>query len=190
MTTWRKTRPIVLAVSIALNVALLSTWAAHAIPARLREEPTAKEETQQEIWCPLHRELGVTVEQWRRIEPRLVEFHEKAQENCQRLQGLRDELLGLLAAPQQDMEAIRAKQEEILEGHRRMQELVLARLLDEKKILTSEQQAKLFSMIRQRMGCPGPDRMMGLSGLGTGERRRNREDVRHRSATPAEEPNR
>ncbi|MFO7957978.1 MAG: hypothetical protein R6X33_12870 [Candidatus Brocadiia bacterium] len=190
MTVWREARPIVLAVSIALNVALLSTWAAHAIPTRLQEEPIAQEPTQQEIWCPLHRELGVTMEQWRRIEPRLVEFHEKAQENCQRLQGLRDELLDLLAAPQQDMEAVRAKQEEILEGHRRMQELVLARLRGERKVLTAEQQAKLFAMIRRRMSCPGPGRMMGLSGRGTGERRRSREDVGRRSATPAEEQSR
>lgn len=173
MTMWRKARPIVLAVSIALNVALLSTWAAHAIPNHLRGEPDAEAPTQQEIWCPLHRELGVTMEQWREIEPRLVEFHEKAQENCQRLQGLRDELLDLLAAPQQDMEAIRAKQEEILKGQGRMQELVLGRLLDEKKALTPEQQARLFSMIRRRMGCPGPGRMMGLSGMGTGLRRAN-----------------
>jgi hypothetical protein len=28
-------------------------------------------------------------------------------------------------------------------------------------------------MIRQRMGCPGPGRMMGLSGMGTGLRRAN-----------------
>jgi len=173
MTMWRKARPIVLAVSIALNVALLSTWAAHAIPAHLLRGPAAEKAPEPEIWCPLHRDLGVTIEQWRQIEPRLVEFHEKAQENCQRLQGLRDELLKLLAAPEPDMESIHRKQEEILEGHGQMQELVLGRLLDEKKVLTPEQQARLFSMIRQRMGCPGPGRMMGLSGMGTGLRRAN-----------------
>ena len=178
MTMWRKARPIVMAVSIALNVALLFTWAAHAVPTHLKGKPAAEEPAQQAIWCPLHRELGVTMEQWREIEPRLLEFHEKAQENCQRLQGLRDELLELLAAPDPDMEAIRAKQEEILEGHRGMQELVLSRLLDEKKVLTAEQQARLFAMIRERMGCPGPGRMMGLSGLGSGPR----------PATPGEEP--
>ncbi len=170
MTMWRKARPIVLAVSVALNAALLSTWAAHAIPAHLIGEPAAEEATQPEIWCPLHRELAVTTEQWREIEPRLVEFHRKAQENCQGLEGLRDELLELLAAPQPDMDAIRAKQEQILEGHERMQELVLGRLLDEKKALTPEQQARLFSMIRERMGCPGPGRMTGLSGPGAGRR--------------------
>ena len=184
---WRKARPIVLAISIALNVALLSTWAAHAIPAHLLREPAAEEAPEPEIWCPLHRELGVTMEQWRKIEPRLVEFHEKARENCRRLQSLRDELLELLAAPKPDMEAIRARQEKIQEGHGRMQELVLARLLEEKKVLTPEQQARLFSMIRRRMGCPGPGRMMGLSGMGTGQRGMGGANARRESPMPAEE---
>lgn len=187
MTMWRKARPIVLAVSIALNVALLSTWAAHAIPAHLLREPAAEKARKPDIWCPLHRELGVTIEQWRQIEPRLVEFHQKAQENCQRLQGLRDELLELLAAPEPDMEAIHRKQEEILEGHGRMQELVLGRLLHEKEVLTAEQQEKLFSMIRERMRCPGPGRMMGLSGRGTGRRGVGRKGAARPPEMPAEE---
>ncbi len=187
---WRKARPVVLAVSIALNVALLSTWAAHAIPAHLLRGPAAEEAPEAEIWCPLHRELGVTMEQWRQIEPRLVEFHEKAQENCRRLQELRDELLDLLADPAPDMEALRARQQKILEGHGRLQELVLSRLLKEKKVLTPEQQIRLFSMIRRRMDCPGPGRMTGLSGMGTGQRRRGRESVGHQSATPAGESSR
>ncbi|MFO8007342.1 MAG: hypothetical protein R6V05_06350 [Candidatus Brocadiia bacterium] len=190
MTMWRKARPIVLAVSIALNAALLSTWAAHAIPAHLGAGPAAEEAPDPDIPCPLHRELGVTIEQWRQIEPRLVEFHEKAQENCRKLQGLRNELLKLLAAPEPDMEAIHRKQEQILEGHGRMQELVLGRLLHEKEVLTAGQQEKLFSMIRRRMGCPGPGRMMGLSGLGSGERRGGRGRVGRQSATPAEEQGR
>lgn len=190
MTMWRKARPIVLAVSVALNVAVVSGWAVHAVPAHLQGGPVGEEAAESEIWCPLHRELGVTMEQWRRLEPRLVEFREKARENCRRLQGLRDELLESLAAREPDMEAIRAKQEEILKGHGRMQELVLGRLLEEKDVLTAEQEAKLFSMIRERMGCPGPGGMMGLSGPGTGQRRMGRENVGRPSATPGGEPSR
>ena len=187
---WRKARPIVLAVSISLNAALLSTWAAHAIPARLHAEPAAEEARQPDIWCPLHRELGVTMEQWQRIQPRLVEFHQKAQENCRRLQGLRDELLNMVAASEPDMEAIRAKQDMILEGDGRMQDLVVNRLLEEKRVLTGEQQARLFSLIRQRMGCPGPARMMGLSPMGIGQRGMSRGDVGRESPMPAGESSR
>jgi Spy/CpxP family protein refolding chaperone len=121
----------------------------------------------------------VTKQQWAEIEPRLLEFREEAQENCRRLQGLRDEMLELLAAPEPDMEAIRAKQEKILEGHRRMQELVLNRLLEEKKVLTIEQQEKLFSMMRERMGCPGPGGLMRPGrghGGGIGRSLRNPEE--------------
>lgn len=161
MTMWRKARPIVLAGSIALNVAFLSTWAMHAIPAHLLGEHDAEERTRTDIWCPLHRELGVTTQQWHELEPRLQEFHEKAQENCRRLQQLRDELLELLAAPEPDMGAIRTKQEKILERQGWMQGLVLDRLLEEKKVLTAEQEEKLFSLMRERMKCSGPQGIMG-----------------------------
>jgi hypothetical protein len=64
---WRKVRPIVLAVSIALNLALLSTWAVHAVPAHLAGGRSPGGGEGQQIWCPLHRELGVSREQWQKL---------------------------------------------------------------------------------------------------------------------------
>jgi Spy/CpxP family protein refolding chaperone len=177
----RKLIMLLVVLSVALNVAFIGGWAWHAFSGCLRTgRPQPGRDG--EIWCPTHRELGLTGEQWRQIEPSLTEFYDQAQENRSRLQNLRDEILDLLAAPEPDMALVREKQEQILKGQRRMQELVLRRLLKEKEVLTAEQEKRLFSMLRRRMGCPLPGPMMapGQSrGDGIGKAYRERKENRH-----------
>jgi Spy/CpxP family protein refolding chaperone len=165
MTAWRRARPIVLAVSVALNLSVLSAWGARAIPAHLHGEKAGAAAGQSDIWCPLHRELGVSEAQWRQIEPGLTEFHRQVQENCRQLQQWRDECLKLVASPEPDVAAIHTLQQKVLEGQGRMQGLVLQQLLAEKKVLTPAQQERLFSMIRQNMQCAGPAGLMGQPGM-------------------------
>jgi Spy/CpxP family protein refolding chaperone len=164
MSAWRRARPIVLAVSVALNLAVLSMWGAQAIPARLHAQSIAGP-GQSDIWCPLHRELGVSEAQWRQIEPGLLEFHEEAQANCLQLQKWRDECLKLVASPEPDMAAIHALQLEVLAGQGRMQGLVLKQLLAEKRVLTPAQQEQLFSLIHKSMQCAGHAGLMGSAGM-------------------------
>jgi HEAT repeat protein len=74
------------------------------------------------------------------------------------------ELLDLLAAPEPDMKTIVVKQEEILAGQRRMQELVIKHILAEKELLTPEQLKELFNLLRQRSRCGGRGPMIGNTG--------------------------
>lgn len=117
------------------------------------------------VWCPLHRELDVTPEQWEKIEPRLREFRTSADAVCQQVRQLRAEMTDLLAAPETDLESLKAKQEGIFAGQRRMQGLVIEQLVNEKKVLTAEQQQRLFEMLRSRSGCRhgGPMLLPGRS---------------------------
>ena len=62
-------------------------------------------------------------------------------------------MIGLLAAAEVDWDAVRQRQEKILGGHRRMQDMVLEHLVAEKEVLDDEQEAKLFGLLRQRAGC-------------------------------------
>jgi len=114
------------------------------------------------VWCPLHRKLGTTETQWQEIEPRLAEFQKSAQELCRSINKRRLEMVGLIAASEPDRVAIRTKQEEILAGQRRMQDLTIEHLLAEKGVLTRDQQRALFDLIRTRAGCGGHGRMMGI----------------------------
>ncbi len=176
MIMWRKARPIVLAVSIALNAALLSTWAVHALPAHLRGLHGA--EHGEGVWCPLHRQIGATEAQWRQIEPRLTEFQKSAQAIANEVSGARAEMIDLIAASEPDREAIRAKQQEIVTCQRRMQELIINHLLSEKAVLTPSQADKLFEMLRRQSVCVGYGPMTGRMGrsaplrpAGAGEKR-------------------
>ncbi len=158
---WKKTKPYLIVGSVALNVAFVAMWIAHAAPSQARPEETGQRATQQTIWCLLHRELGVTEEQWVQIEPRLREFQAAVGELRQQTSTKRSEVIDLIATEEPDAEAIRAKQDEILATKRSIQGLVVDHLLAEKEVLTPEQQQQLFEMLRNRTGCPDGPPMSG-----------------------------
>jgi Spy/CpxP family protein refolding chaperone len=150
---WKKTRLYLIVASVALNVAFVATWIAHATVSETHPEGTDRQETTHVIWCPLHRELGVTGEQWAQIEPRLREFQAAVGELCRQTTGMREKVIELIAAKEPDREAIREKQNEILATKRRIQDLAAEHLLAEKQNLTPTQQTKLFEMLRNRTHC-------------------------------------
>lgn len=118
------------------------------------------------IWCPLHRRLDTTPEQWRQLEPELMEFQETSQAICEEVNRKRREMIDLIAAPKPDRRAIAAKQEEILAAQRKMQNLVIDHFLATKQILNTAQQEELFDLLRQRGGCRGRGPGMGPGGQG------------------------
>jgi len=151
-------------LSVALNIGFAGVWAAQTVAGHWPAwEGGGHSNSTGAVWCPLHRKLDVTDEQWQRLEPRLAQFRQAAQAVCQETQRKRAELIDLVAAGT-DRTEIAAKQEEILAGQRRMQGLVIEQLLAEKEVLTVEQQKELFDMIRRHSGCMGPALMRG--GLG------------------------
>ena len=160
---WKKIAPLLIVLSVALNLAFVGVWAAHAVAARWNRGECPHgfgADADRGIWCPLHRQLGASDAQWRQVEPRLAEFLKSSQEVCGEMARRRAEMIDLLACPQPDRQAIVAKQEEILTGQRRMQTLVIEQLLSEKEILTSQQQKELFDLLRRRSGCAGQGPMM------------------------------
>ena len=134
---WKKATPYLVIASLGLNLAFVGVWGAHAWAAR-SEGGSAE---QPAIWCPLHRALHVSPQQWAEIEPRLREFQAAVGPLCQQVDRSRSEVIGMIAAAEPDLEAIRAKQDEILATKRAIQGRVVDHLLAEKAILTAEQQA-------------------------------------------------
>jgi len=166
----KKILMVLLILSVTLNIAFISTWVVHALSSHVRHvEPPADPNTENSIWCLLHRKLGVSEEQWRQIEPRLIAFRESSREICETNQKLGQEMIELLSAPEVDRTTIQAKQEEIIAGQRKMQNLVIKHLLAEKEVLTPQQQEQLFDLMQKNMACAGCGPMMGLGrGRGSG----------------------
>jgi len=165
---WKKSKLYLIVASVALNGAFIAMWVAHAAPPQQALDGDDTRVAEAPIWCPLHRQLNVTVEQWEEIEPRLREFQARVAELCQQTDAMRSEVIQLIAADDPDVEAIRAQQDEILETKRRIQRLVLAHLLAEKEVLMPEQQQRLFGMLRDRTRCAAGPPMSGgrRGGLG------------------------
>ncbi len=156
---WKKIGPLMVMLSISLNAVFVGTWVVQAA----REGgggPRGHGQACEGVSCPLHRSLGVTDEQWGRLEPRLSRFLSDSESLCRDIRRARGELIDLMASALPDRDAIRAKQEEILSGQRGIQDMIIAHLLAQKRTLTEEQQAKLFQMIRERSGCAAAGAMM------------------------------
>jgi len=162
---WKKIAPLLVILSVALNLAFIGVWGAHVIREHGHHGTWFTDRHSDGIWCPLHRKLGADQEQWKQIEPILSEFRKSSQAVCQDVGRKRGELIDLIAATQPDRQAIAAKQEEILAGQRKMQALVIELLLAEKQVLSPQQQKELFDLLRQRSGCAGHGAMM----MGLGE---------------------
>jgi Spy/CpxP family protein refolding chaperone len=162
---WSRIRPFLIMLSVALNLAFAGVWAAYALPSRSHARDQQRRAAG--VWCPLNRRLGVSDAQWREIEPRLAKFQESAGAVCAQAVHARAELIDLIAATPPDTAAIHAKQEEIIRGQRRMQELVVENLLNEKAALTPAQQERLFGIMRQQAGCLGHGPMTGRAGATT-----------------------
>jgi Spy/CpxP family protein refolding chaperone len=137
--------------SLALNGAFVAGWVTHTVPALLAPASGADD------CCPLYQKLGTSEAQWQQLEPRLAAFRQSAQGICREIDRQQRELLDLIAAPETDRAAVRAKQEAIRDGQRRIQDLVVEHLLAEKALLTPSQQKALFDLIRTRCGCVEPE---------------------------------
>jgi Spy/CpxP family protein refolding chaperone len=167
---WKRTWPILALASVALNVAFIGVAATQVVRTHAGAPETCEPRPGRgEVWCPLHRQLGVTPEQWRRLQPTLIEFHQASRAVREEVGRKREALIGLLSSSPPDRQALAAAQEEVLAGQRRMQQLVVEHLLAEKDVLTPEQEKELFDLIRKRGGCTtqGP-LMMGADGTGGG----------------------
>jgi Spy/CpxP family protein refolding chaperone len=156
---WKKIAPLLVALSVALNVAFISVW----VVLEVRTHRVADATHNEEIWCPLHRRLNVTDEQWQRIEPRIAEFFRQVRAICAEINRLQSELIDLIAADEPHRQDIAAKQEEIRTVQQRMQQLVIEQLLAEKELLSPEQEKELFEMLRRRGACAWPCLKTGTS---------------------------
>lgn len=166
---WRKIQPIVLILSLAMNVGIASAWIAGVVRVKATTACRVEGARDANIWCPLHRRLGVSEAQWREIEPRMLAFHDSTRAVCRRMQTLRDEVVDLLGADNPERAEIESRQQDIAALQQHMQRLTLRHLLREKENLTPGQWENLLEMMRGNEGCGahGPLRAMrGRPGCG------------------------
>lgn len=144
---WNTMRNPLFAFSVGLNLAFIALWLVHSLSAPGDAGELFRPEIDGGVSSALHREIGVTKEQWRKIEPLILDFREKASRQRQKISDLRGQLMDLLTIAKADKTAIREKQEEIMAAQRRMQNLVIDHLLKEKELLSPEQGKRLMQSL-------------------------------------------
>lgn len=159
--------PLLVALSLTLNIAFITTWVVVTFSQRSVPVHTMKTETGK-IWCPLHRQLGLNDSQWNKIEPQMRTFQDSTRTLCKNMRILRAGLIDLITTDVSDTIAIKKQQHEIAKGQQLMQQMVLDHLMKEKENLTKEQWATLTKLLREQMGCDGhescgPMRQVGCS---------------------------
>lgn len=130
--------------SVALNVAFLVGYGVR----KLGDRPKFAYE-----------ELDLSKDQRDRIEAGRDRFLRALNEIGDMIIGKHIELIDLIAADPTDRQAIEGKFQEIHSFQQSMQRLVMEHLLEDKQILTPEQRAKFFAVLKSRIraqGAPGP----------------------------------
>lgn len=99
----------------------------------------------------LHQELVLSDAQAEQMKVLKESFQSNTNPIRAALRIKREQLLQLLTAAKSDRAKIDSVQSEIDSLQAELQRLVIDHLLDEKKILTPEQQSRFFSIIRERL---------------------------------------
>ncbi len=157
---WKRIKNPLLALSLGLNLAFAAVWLIHAFFEWNVRHRTA-DPAHAAIPSRIHREIGVTPEQWKTLEPVILSFRKKAQQQRQEILSLRNQLMDLLVMPDSDLAAMQEKQEEILAAQRQMQGLVIDHLIREKALLSPDQAHKLIQSLCEQCRHDG--------GMGTGK---------------------
>jgi len=130
-----------------VNIAALGTIGYH----RFRQCGERQHENQHARRGFLHRELALSDAQAAQMKVLKESFQANARPIRLALRSKRERLLQFLTAPDPDCAKIDSVQSEIDSLQAELQKLVIGHLLDEKKIITPEQQSRFFSIIRERL---------------------------------------
>ncbi len=146
---WRRIVPLLLALSLGMNLALLAVWCLRGGVCGNRPCPAEGE-------CRgLHTYLGAREAQRNVLGHLNTQFRERALPIRCEIDAHRSRLLDLLEAQDPDSQAMAAERAAILDGQGRMQALVIEQILAEKAVLDSVQQKSFFELLRSRPGCMG-----------------------------------
>lgn len=133
-----------LCLSIALNVFFIGAYMAQRLPLWSGGGAGPASEMPYET-------LGLSARQRAEFEAERDRFHSQLMQTRQAIRTKQEELIRLLSAQNPDRGAISAQQQEILSLQGRLQNNVIAHLLDVSAPLSQAQRQHFFGLLRERM---------------------------------------
>lgn len=138
-----------LCLSIALNVFFVGAYMAHRLPRWTGGGAGPASEMPYET-------LDLSARQRAVFEAERERFHSHLMQTRQAIRSKQDELIRLLSSHNPDRAAISVQQQEILSLQGRLQNNVIAHLLDVSASLSQVQRQQFFDLLRERMASQGP----------------------------------
>jgi hypothetical protein len=155
-----------IACSVILNIVFIGMWMVHAVPRHFIKHRQCGAEQHVHQGCPMQKALSLSDSQWALLKPGIESLRETATSGlCREMAKNRAALVDELEKTPTDSAALSACRERIVACQRKMQMFVISHLLEEKKMLTREQQQRFFSELRSTMSCGGvPGMTEGIGG--------------------------
>jgi Spy/CpxP family protein refolding chaperone len=159
----------IMACSLVLNIAFVAMWLAHAVPRHFMKPCQYGCAESRHQKCPMQKALSLNDSQWTKLHPAIESIRETSSGLYRELAKDRMTLVNELEKNPTDSAALSACKERIIACQKNIQGLVINHILEEKKMLTPEQQRRFFSAIRGNMSCGGVQGLMGMTPLENGE---------------------
>lgn len=140
---------LALIFSVAVNIGILGSVGYHWLKKKGGERH--HQEAQHSPLGFLAKELRLSPSQIREIESLRKSLEPKLEEIREKLREKRAQLVNMLKEPEHDSAKINLLIKEIESLQTKLQKIAINHLLQEKKILTPEQQEKFFSIVSKRL---------------------------------------
>ncbi len=156
-----------IACSVILNIVFCGMWITHAVPRHFSKYRQCEAERNLRQGCPMQKALSLSDSQWTLMKPGIESLRETTMCGLNREMAHNQAMLvDQLEKNPTDSAALSACRERIVDCQRKMQIFVINHLLEEKKMLTQDQQRRFFSALRSNMSCAGVPGMMGMTPRG------------------------
>jgi Spy/CpxP family protein refolding chaperone len=156
--------------SLVLNAVFVAMWMTHAAPKHFMKYCQGGSENNHHGKCPMQKGLSMSDSQWTLVKPGIASFRETHFRLCGEIAKNRAALVDELEKTPIDTAALSACKERIVACQKEMQTLAANHILEEKKMLTPDQQRRFFNTLRSNMSCGGFSGIMGTTPEGIGGR--------------------
>ena len=160
-----------IACSVILNIVFIGMWITHAVPRHFIKHRQCRAEQAFHQGCPMREALSLSDSQWALMKPGIESLRETTISNLYReMAKNRAALVDELETTPADSAALSACRERIVDCQRKMQIFVINHILEEKQMLTQEQQKRFFRALRSNMSCAAASGTMGMIPEDSGKR--------------------
>ncbi len=155
--------------SFIFNIVFIGMWMAHAVPRHFMKFGQCGFAGNAHQQCALQKTLSLNDSQWTLLKSGVESLRESRACLCREMAKHRMTLLDELEKTPTDSAALFACIDRIVACQKNLQALIANHILEEKKMLTQDQQRRFFNTLRSNMSCAGFPVTVGVAPFENGK---------------------